>query len=110
MSEAQEQKAVIAYCDEAGIPIFHIPNGGKRNPREASNLKAQGVRAGVPDLFVPIAANGRHGLFIEMKAAKGRVSDKQREWLGLLDSQGYRTAVCFGAGQAIDVLKGYLDG
>jgi len=32
--------------------IFHIPNGGKRNAREAARFKRMGVKAGVPDLFL----------------------------------------------------------
>ena len=49
--------------------IFHIPNGGKRNLREAVRLKKQGVVAGVPDLFCPEPTKLFHGLFVELKAA-----------------------------------------
>lgn len=45
MSESQEQKALIQFCDYQNIPIFAIPNGGKRNPKEAADLKRQGVKA-----------------------------------------------------------------
>lgn len=110
MSEAQEQKAVVDYCDLKGIPVFHIPNGGYRNPREAAHLKAQGVRAGVPDLFMPVAKNGHHGLFIEMKTAKGRPTDKQLEWVRLLRRQGYAAYVCRGAGNAIACVDQYMEG
>ena len=67
MSEASEQRAVVEYCDFKKIPVFHIPNGGYRNKAEAAHLKAQGVRPGVPDLCVPVARHGYHGLYIEMK-------------------------------------------
>ena len=50
MSEAQEQEVIIQWADLHGLPLFHIPNGGKRNAAEAAHLKRQGVRAGVPDL------------------------------------------------------------
>ena len=50
--------------------MFHIPNGGSRNKLEASNLKKQGVKAGVPDLFLPVGRGSYHGLFIELKSAK----------------------------------------
>ncbi len=33
---------------------FAIPNGGERNAAVASRLKAEGVKAGVPDIFIPI--------------------------------------------------------
>lgn len=51
--------------------IFHIPNGGKRNAREAARFKRMGVKADVPDLFLPVPRGDCHGLFIEMKAPKG---------------------------------------
>lgn len=108
MSEAKEQQALIEWCAWKRIPIFHIPNGGSRDKREAANLKRQGVKAGVPDLFVPVARGGWHGLFVEMKTAKGRVSSKQREWLDLLDAQGYLTRVCRGADEAMSVIGAYM--
>ena len=49
MSEAQEQEVIIEWADLHGLPLFHIPNGGKRNAAEAAHLKRQGVRAGVPE-------------------------------------------------------------
>lgn len=108
MSEAQEQEAVIEYCAWRKLPIFHIPNGGSRNKAEAAHLKRQGVKPGVPDLFLPVAAGGRHGLFIEMKAKGGRLRDAQREWLALLAANGYEAVCCFGAESAIQTIEEYL--
>lgn len=108
MSEAQEQQAVIEWCAWKRIPVFHIPNGGSRDKREAANLKRQGVQPGVPDLFVPVARGGWHGLFVEMKTAKGRASPKQREWLELLSAQGYLVKVCRGSEEAIRVIGAYM--
>lgn len=108
MREAREQQAVVEWCAWKRIPIFHIPNGGSRDKREAANLKRQGVKPGVPDLFVPVARGGWHGLFVEMKTAKGRVSPKQREWLELLSAQGYLAKVCRGADEAIRVIGAYM--
>lgn len=109
MSEADEQRAVIEYCDWRRIPVFHIPNGGSRHPGEAANLKRQGVRAGVPDLCVPVARGGYHSLYIEMKAARnGRVSEAQEGWLALLAGQGHLARVCRGASEAIALIDRYM--
>lgn len=108
MSEPQEQIAVIEYCDYKGIPIFHIPNGGKRNPREAANLKRQGVRPGVPDLFVPVPMGERHGLFIEMKYGKNKATKAQVEWIKTLRLNGYGAYICYGAKNAIACIEEYL--
>lgn len=111
MSEALEQRAVVEYCDLKGIPVFHIPNGGYRNKAEAAHLKAQGVRPGVPDLCVPVARYGYHGLYIEMKAKKnGRVSAYQQKWIALLRKNGYCAYVCEGADSAIRLLDQYMTG
>lgn len=113
-SEMTEQIKVINWCawNAAEKPelnlIFHIPNGGSRDKREAANLKAQGVKAGVPDLFLPVARNGCHGLFIEMKFGKNKPTDKQKEWLHELAAQGYRCDVCYSADEAIFVIEAYL--
>lgn len=113
-SEATEQEALIAWCMvfENRYPelkmIFHIPNGGSRNRIEAANLKRQGVKAGVPDLCLPVPKNGYHGLYIEMKYGKNKPTDKQEEWLESLRQHGYETAVCYSADEAREVIKKYI--
>lgn len=88
--------------------LFAIPNGGHRHRRTAARLKAEGTRAGVPDMFLPVASHGYHGLFIEMKAPDGRERPAQKWWRQRLTAQGYQSIVCVGAGQAIAVLGQYL--
>ena len=96
------------YCDFKHIPIFHIPNGGSRNKREAKNLKRQGVKAGVPDLCIPVAKGGFHGLYIEMKAEGGKPTEKQLEWIELLNANGYRAVICFGFDEAKETIDRYM--
>lgn len=74
--------------------IFAIPNGGQRNVVVAAKMKAEGVTAGVPDLFVPHPTKIYHGLFIEMKNGnRGRLSERQRQMLRLLARKGYACVV-----------------
>ena len=75
--------------------LFHVPNGGKRSKVEAARFKAMGVQAGVPDLFLPVPRGAYHGLFIEMKAPKGRTSNAQNTWIEKLKSNGYAVKVCY---------------
>lgn len=89
--------------------MFHIPNGGKRNAQEAARFKLMGVKAGVPDLFLPVARGGFHGLWIELKSPKGKTSASQETFLKELCNQGYKTAVCFGWEMAAKVLKEYIE-
>lgn len=89
--------------------LYHIPNGGSRNKIEAANLKKQGVKAGVPDLDLPVARKGYHGLRIELKFGNNDLSDNQRRWLEFLRKQGYATAVCYGWREAASIICRYLD-
>ncbi len=90
--------------------LFHIPNGGSRNRLEAANLKLQGVKAGVPDLCLPVPRGGYHGLYIELKAKKNNPTETQKMWLSELDGQGYKTAVCWGWESAQKLIIEYLNG
>lgn len=89
--------------------LHHSPNGGKRHIATALNFKAMGTQAGFPDLFLFIPKGGYHGLFIELKAKSGRVSTHQQVMIGRLTKQGYLCKVCYGANQAIDEIKAYLE-
>jgi hypothetical protein len=70
-------------------------------------MKAEGVKKGVPDLFLPLAKNGFNGLFIEMKVEGGRASKEQTEWIEKLNANGYRAVICVGYKSAIEELKNY---
>lgn len=116
-SEAHEQMALFQWAEwsvgkypELAL-MFHIPNGGSRNVKEAANLKRQGVKAGVPDVFLPVARGNFHGLFIELKRANGgRVSVDQKKMLIALRDQGYEAVVCHGFEDAANVIQNYLEG
>ncbi|OOG61430.1 hypothetical protein B0E46_15745 [Rhodanobacter sp. B04] len=88
---------------------FAIPNGGGRSKREAGRLKAEGVTAGVSDIFCSIARAGRHGLYIEMKSLTGYASREQSEWIAESIQLGYEAATCRGADVAFALWKGYVD-
>lgn len=107
-SEDSEQEAVIEYCDLMRIPVVHIPNEGKRSVAYEMRMKRMGLRSGFPDLFVPLARGKYHGLFIEMKYGKNKLTTNQKEWLGTLSSNGYACLVCYSAGDAIDIIDQYI--
>lgn len=90
--------------------LFHIPNGGKRDAREAARFKAMGVKAGVPDLCLPVPMNGFAGLYIEMKYGKNKPTDHQKEWIKALKEQGYKVTVCYSGVEATQELESYLQG
>ena len=107
----QERLAALLSRYRPKILYYAVPNGGWRNKITAAKLKASGVRAGVPDLVIAEPRKGCHGLYIELKRAKGgRLSERQKEWLASLKSRGYRAEVCAGAEAAWELVKDYLKG
>ena len=89
--------------------LFAIPNGGQRNIITAKKLKNEGVRAGIPDLFLAVARGGFHGLFIEMKKADGgRLSKDQKSVSESLTAQGFAWALCHGWEDAKKCIERYL--
>lgn len=108
-TEHQEQSLVIQYCNLRKIPIFHIPNGSYKSVTARTKSKKEGLKAGVPDLMIPIANKSHHGLFIEMKRVKNsKVSVQQLKWIELLNKQGYKAIVCYGSSAAIKEIEEYI--
>ena len=91
--------------------MYHIPNGGKRTKSEAARFKAEGVKSGVPDIFLPVARGGYHGLYIELKRLRGNsATENQNEWIERLREQGYRAEVCKGWEAASRAITAYMEG
>ena len=113
-SESREQQALFRWWDiyRSQYPaalMFAVPNGGARSAITGARLKAEGVLAGVPDVFLAFPAGGLHGLFIEMKRQKGgRVSPAQKAVMQALRMQGYEVAVCHGWQEARGCIEQYL--
>jgi len=101
--EHQHQKALIQWAERTRIPaasdieagaviadyLFSVPMGGKRNPIEAKRLKAEGAKAGVSDLILPVRRQGLGGLFLELKRPGERPTKLQSEWLERMERAGY---------------------
>lgn len=112
--EGQEQAALMREIQlryhEVYELIYHVPNGGHRVKAVAAKLKAQGVKAGIPDLVLPMARGGYFGLYIEFKATidPAPVSSSQQACIKRLNAQGYLAVVCRGHFDAMECLRAYL--
>lgn len=112
--EGQEQAALLKEIElrypEVFELIYHVPNGGHRQKAVAAKLKAQGVKAGIPDLVLPMARGGFFGLYIEFKATvePAPVSASQKDCMRRLNAQGYLAIVCRGQFDAMEQLRAYL--
>lgn len=114
-TEHQEQVALFDWLELESRKYhelrlaFAIPNGASKSWSQAKKFQAEGLRAGVPDVLLPVARGKYHGLFIEMKRAKGGVvSPEQEHWLLCMEIEGYRTDVCRGWIEAQAAVMNYM--
>lgn len=106
--ESDFQKTCCKYLDQMGVLWNHCPNGGSRNPREGASLKAQGVKAGFPDIAIFEPRGAYFGLFIEIKNSKGKMSINQTIWLNRLQDRGYQVHKTNSLDEFIEIVDNYL--
>ncbi len=99
---------------------FHaIHNQGHGDAIRGGQAKAEGVKAGIPDTFLPLPryspSSNYHGLYIEMKLPKyrtrkdGGLNEAQIECIPDLKRAGYAVAVCYGWYHAAQTLQTYIE-
>lgn len=88
--------------------MYHVPNEGKRQQGTGAILKAAGMKKGVPDIVLPVARQGYHGLYIELKFGSGKPTKEQNAFMKQLNEEGYLTAVAYGFEEAREVIRRYL--
>lgn len=117
MTEHAEQVALFEWAEwimnTGKYPelkwMFAVPNGGHRYVTVAKKLKAEGVKAGVPDVLLPAPSLwGEIGLAIEMKFGKNKTTKKQDKWLVGLRELGWRVVVCYSFDEARWEIEHYL--
>lgn len=117
LTEAEEQVLLFRWAEVRRLKypeldmLFHVPNGGSRNKAEAARLKTEGVKSGVPDIWLPVPRGKYHGLVIELKRIRGgKTSKEQVQWITSLNLHGYRAVVCRGWLEAKTIIEAYLEG
>lgn len=121
-SESAHQQALFCWANQNKEQhpcledMFAIPNGGYRYEGEAARLKAEGVKAGMPDIMLPAARwSGNfldlyHGLFIEMKVNANKPSKEQEYRIQRLQAAGYCCIVVYSWSEAASKILQYLKG
>lgn len=115
MSEHEEQAIFVAWARRNSFQypeldmLYAIPNGARMRMSQARKMKEEGLRAGVPDMCLPIARQGYHGLYYEMKFGRNKPSAEQSSFIRRLIVQGYHAVVCYCADEAIEITKKYLE-
>lgn len=116
-TEHQIQSDLISWCEVIApyhpelSMLFAVPNGTYKSPSARMKYQREGLKPGVPDLCMPLPSRDKKyiGLFIEMKAKRGAVSDVQKTWIDALRNAGHRVEICRQWTDAANVIIDYLD-
>lgn len=103
--ETSIHMAIVHYVNRV-IPhniMFHPANGEKRSKKDAVKLKRMGVRAGIPDLAMPIGCGKI--LWMEVKKPGGKLSKAQREMHDKLRNFGHTVAIVEGIDDVRNTFK-----
>ncbi len=116
-SEHEEQVAIFQWAELNlhRFPVLELLqgslNGVRLNIGQAVKAKRAGLKAGWPDLFLPVSSGNYHGLFIELKKRGNTYpTKKQHKILYALNDQGYLAIWGRGSDFAIAQIELYLKG
>ncbi len=87
---------------------YAIPNAARRSAIQGAWMKAEGMKAGVPDLCIAHPSGPYPSMYLEMKSAKGVLSPSQKKYLSLLRGKGFYCVVAYSLNEAIELTEGYL--
>lgn len=129
--ESDHQKTYFDWIEKVVIPkfppahfIFATLNGawiagkGKSKFALINSYKRQGLKNGVPDIWIPIpiptyqGAGHFHfapGAVIELKVGKNKPTDEQKEWINSLQEMGWYAAIAYGFEEAKQHTVTYLE-
>ena len=111
-TEHGHQAAIFCWAQQSGIAelkwLFAGPNGFFGSAAQKGKMKAEGLKLGVPDIWLPVPMDGCYGLVIELKVGKNKPTKEQQEWIDYLNNAGYYARVRYGWESARDTILKYL--
>jgi len=94
-----------------GQYLIKIVNEGTRTPKQAYQLRSIGMRAGLPDYYLPLPNAHWAGLWLEMKRRDRQrmVRDpRQDDWIAKLLKIGHYATYAYGWDEAASITTRYL--
>jgi hypothetical protein len=91
-----------------GKLFIKVTNEGKRTAREGMRLKGEGLRPGVPDIFIALPRGPYAGLWIEVKRPGEAPRANQVQMIETLTAQGYRVEVVTSLATFQELINEYL--
>ena len=120
--ESIDQKTVAEYLKLRNVFFTISIAGVYLTVGQWAELMRLGYRTGTPDIFILEPRGQWRGLFIELKKLvkivtpkgkvkieKGNVKLAQLEWQIEARKRGYASEICFGADEALECIREYLD-
>lgn len=95
--ESHEQSMLVKWLKRENIKHHSVPNGLVIDQKNMNKAKREGLKAGVPDLFIYPEPGVL--LIVEMKKSNGSlgsVAKDQTKWLNFLLGWGARCIVAYG--------------
>jgi hypothetical protein len=82
-----------------------------KNKKNIAIAKMAGMRNGVPDIYLPVANNKYHSLWVELKTLTplGKESKEQKKEIELLNKYGNYACFCYGYDATIKTIENYLN-
>lgn len=96
--------------------LHAVHNQGHGDAIRGAKARAEGVKAGVADIFLPVPMlpfgmfepTRYHGLYIELKVGNGKPSDIQNEFMSDMINNGYYSCIVYGWLEARKIILDYL--
>jgi hypothetical protein len=93
--------------------LFAIPNGLPIFDKELrvkiyNRLNREGLKAGVPDLFLALPRGIYHGAFIEIKYDSDRLRKVQADMIRELESENYKCIIVRSLEEFIEQINEYM--
>jgi hypothetical protein len=94
---------------------FAVPNGmrvagdARKRAIYVAAMKRQGLTPGVSDIFILLARGGYHGLFLELKFGRNKLTDEQASFQRRACWAGYQTGHAHTLDQAKEIVCRYLN-
>jgi len=118
-SAETRQRFPILYNEENKRCKVYGVTQNFTDPVKGARAKQIGIQSGVPDIFVPLARHGVHGLYIELKIdpehpvnkpkkKKNGASDEQKQFGRQVIKDGFGWCVACGWQAAKEIIEQYL--
>ncbi len=93
---------------ELADDFHHFANERRCSIQQGRLLKRMGVKKGVADFFLAVPCDSHHGLWIELKVEKGRLSPEQTHFINRKNARGYLAIAVWGLDAAKEIINTYL--